>query len=769
MHISGLVQGVGFRPHVFRLATQHGLHGWVSNAKDGVHIECNATEADAKKFYTAVLADPPPNAVITRHTMEEVKMRQFSSFSIRAGAVATNTDLLLTPDFGICDACKKEIFDSSNRRYHYPFTTCLQCGPRYSIIQELPYEREHTTMAAWAMCEKCSGEYRNMANERYYSQTNSCPECAIAMHLLDANGVCLSHDTSEILHRLNDLLVDGAIAAVKGIGGYLLLCDAGNASAVQQLRHRKHRPAKPFALLYADIETARKDVIITEHEEAVLKSKTVPIVLCRLRNDEAGTICVQDIAPGLDKIGLMLPCSPLLLLIAKAFGKPLIATSANLSGSPIIIDDQEAMEMLKDIADYILTYDREIAVPQDDSVLQVTASGRQIILRRSRGLSPTYFPNPLENTNGCWLAMGSELKSAFAIQDKHQLYISQFLGNQESLASQVAYDRTLHHLLHLLQTKPDLILIDKHPGYFVSEHGKEIAAQEGIPYVSVQHHKAHFAAVLAENSLLNSRDPVLGVIWDGTGYGDDQQIWGGEFFLLENGEMERVAQLEYFPQLLGNKMSREPRLSALALMKFLPSKIPMMQSRFSVKEWQYYHQLIHQPADLLTSSMGRFLDGIASILGVCDTNSYEGEATMKLEALARNCNTEMMDYFPVPLKNGRLDFSMLLQEMTDAVAGREKSDYVAKKVFYSLTHAILRVAEHFNAKKIAFSGGVFQNALLKEMIMHTMDDKNELYWHRQLSPNDESIAFGQLACYHLMQERQRGAKQLATSLPMNHV
>lgn len=769
MHISGLVQGVGFRPHVFRLATQHGLNGWVSNAKDGVHIECNATEDDATKFYNAILTDAPPNAVITRHTIAEVKKKPFSSFTIRAGEVTAKADLLLTADFGICDTCKNEILDSSNRRYHYPFTTCLQCGPRYSIIQELPYEREHTTMAAWTMCEKCNGEYQNVANERFYSQTNSCPDCAIAMELFDATGVVQSNNPSLILHQLQDMLSNGAIAAVKGIGGYLLLCDAGNASAVQQLRHRKRRPAKPFALLYEDIETARKDVFITEQEEAALKSKTAPIVLCRLRNDEAVNICAPDIAPGLDKIGLMLPCSPLLLLIATAFGKPLIATSANISGSPIITDDQEALAMLKDIADYILTYDREIVVPQDDSVLQVCASGRQIILRRSRGLSPAYFPNPFENTKGCWLAMGSELKSTFAIQDRHQLYISQFLGNQERLASQMAYNKTQHHLLHLLQTKPDLILIDKHPGYFVSEHGKEIAVQEGIPYVSVQHHKAHFAAVLAENNLLNSREPVLGVIWDGTGYGDDQQIWGGEFFLLEEGEMERVAQLEYFPQLLGDKMSREPRLSALALMKFLPSKIPMLQSRFSVKEWQYYQQLIHQPAHLLTSSMGRFLDGIASILGVCDFNSYEGEAAMKLEALARNCNSEMKDYYPVPLKNNRLDFSMLLQEMTDDLADHEAADYVAKKVFYSLAHAILLVGEHFNTTKIACSGGVFQNALLTEMIVELMGDSNELYWHRQLSPNDECIAFGQLAYYHQIQEQQHGAKQHAASVLINEV
>lgn len=767
IHIGGLVQGVGFRPHVFRLAMQHGLNGWVSNAKDGVHIECNASEESAQQFYSGILAAAPVNAVITSHTIAEIKPQAFVSFTIREGEVNAGTDLLLTPDFGMCASCRNEVLDSSNRRYHYPFTTCLQCGPRYSIIRELPYERSNTSMAALKMCPVCNKEYFDVGDDRYYSQTNSCPACAIPMHLYDAAGVLLSSHTDELLHQLNTVLLQGAVAAVKGIGGYLLLCDAGNAAAVQQLRQRKHRPAKPFALLYADINFAKEDVIISRHEEAILKSKASPIVLCRLRDDKAINICAAGIAPGLGSIGLMLPCSPLLLLVAGTFGKPLVATSANISGSPIISDDQEALELLHGIADYVVTYDRDIVMPQDDSVLQVTATGRQIILRRGRGLSPGYFPNPLADTPECLLAMGAELKSAFAIQHKQQLFISQFLGNQENVASQFAYDKTLHHLLQLLQMKPDMILVDKHPGYFVSEHGKEIAAQQGIPYISIQHHKAHFGAVLAENNLLCSREPVLGVIWDGTGYGDDEQVWGGEFFLLENAVQQRVAQLEYFPQLLGDKMSREPRLSALSMLKFLPERMKIMQSRFSVQEWKYYSQLISQPADLLTSSMGRFLDGIASMAGICDINSYEGEAAMKLEALARKCNRPWKDYYPVPLKNNRLDFSLLLQELTDDVAQDKARDEIAQKVFYSLAHAIRRVSEHFNTRKITFSGGVFQNALLADMITDLMGGNNELYWHRQLSPNDECIAFGQLACYQLLRQQQQEEKLQNVSVLIN--
>jgi hydrogenase maturation protein HypF len=301
-----------------------------------------------------------------------------------------------------------------------------------------------------------------------------------------------------------------------------------------------------------------------------------------------------------------------------------------------------------------------------------------------------------------------------------------------------------------LQADPSMILADKHPGYFVSQHGKESAMIKNIPFVTVQHHKAHFGAVLAENNLLNRSEPVLGVIWDGTGYGDDKQIWGSEFFIYDNKEMHRVAQLEYFSQLLGDKMSREPRLSALSLLQFFPPGQSLMQSHFSEKEWQYYQQLLKQPASLLTSSMGRFLDGIASILGICHINTYEGEAAMKLEAFARTYSPPVKEYYPLPLKNNRLDFSLLLQEMTENIHQNKPGNFIAKKIFYSLAIAIGKLSENLRIKRIAFSGGVFQNALLTDMLIELFSEKFKLYWHRQLSPNDECIGFGQLACYHAM-------------------
>ena len=726
------------------------LTGWVSNTKDGVHIEINAEEKESALFYRSVIQQPPANAVIIAHRIKEVASKTFSSFSILPDSTDSKPDLLLTPDFAVCEHCKNEIADPKNRRFRYPFSTCLHCGPRYSIIKALPYERYHTTMSHLQMCGVCGDEYNNVYDRRHYSQTNSCSECGIPMHLYGAAGNVVSDQPEEILARCKQYLEEGLILAVKGIGGYLLLCDATNESAVQQLRSRKHRPARPFALLYASIENASKDVHISEYEEAALKDKAAPIVLCRLKEVQQNEICTSVIAPGLDKIGIMLPCAPLLQLLVNDFGKPLIATSANISGSPIIYNDEEALEKLSGIADYIITCDREIVVPQDDSVLQLTEKGEKIILRRSRGLAPNYFPNPFDATDECILATGGELKSAFAIQEQHQLYISQFLGNQESLASQEAFMHTSDHLFNLLQTKPSAILTDKHPGYFVSQRANELSLENNIPLFSVQHHEAHFGAVLAENNLLNTKEPVLGVIWDGAGYGDDQQVWGGEFFVFEDGEINRKVHFDYFPQLLGDKMSREPRLSALSLLKQLPAKQSVLEPYFSVTEWQYYQQLIKQPATLLTSSVGRLLDAVACILGICSINTYEGEAAMKLEAVARSYRGEMTDYYPLPVKNNRVELLLLLQDMMHDKEAGMPVNQVAAKVFYSLALTVGRMSDHLGIDKIAFSGGVFQNALLTEMIDTLYAGKKNLYRHRQLSPNDECIGFGQLACFHML-------------------
>lgn len=750
IHIKGLVQGVGFRPYVFREAALRGLNGIVYNSKDGVHIEINASEDEARSFYKQIIQAPPPNAILTSHTFVESGMNKYESFTITTGEGDTQPDLLIPPDYALCNNCRNEITDTKNRRYRYPFTTCLHCGPRYSIIRELPYERINSSMAIFSMCSDCKNEYEDMPGQRHYSQTNSCMHCAIPMHLYDKSRTEVSNVPADIFRLTENALKAGNIVAVKGMGGYLLLCDACNETAITMLRERKHRPLKPFALLYCDIAMAVQDVVISNEEKKALESKVAPIVLCKLKENPASGIISEAIAPGLDKIGLMFPSTSLLQIISHDFGMPLIATSANLSGSPVIYKDTDALEKLTGIADLILSYDREIMVPEDDSVLQVNATGHEIILRRGRGLSPNYFSPPFANVNKCTLAMGGELKSAFAVQQGETLYVSQYLGNQENTDSQDAFTQTASHLMALLQVKPSILLADKHPGYFVTQHARELAIKYDLPLYEIQHHKAHFGAVLAENGLLEINKPVLGIIWDGTGYGDDSQVWGGEIMLYENNDIQRLAHLDYFPQLLGDKMSREPRLSALSLLKRFPDKLLLTRPLFSETEWKYYHQLIHQPASLLTSSMGRLVDAIASLTGTCQANTYEGEAAMKLESLARGCAEMVRTPYTIILEKNRINISAMLHEITEDIINGIPVEFIAKKFFFSLAGIVGTISEQTGIDCIAFSGGVFQNTLLTDMIIELYSHEKELFWHRQLSPNDECIGFGQLACYHVM-------------------
>lgn len=754
IHIDGMVQGVGFRPCVCRIAERMGMNGWVSNSTDGLHIVCTDTPEKAELFYNTILQEPPANAVIRSHQLFETGLQEFNGFTIRESDASAKPNLLITPDIALCPQCRAELNNADDQRFQYAFTTCLECGPRYSIMTALPYDRENTTMAELAMCDHCSEEYNDIHNRRHYSQTNSCPDCSIPMHLFNNAGDELSKDPEHILIMVEEELKQGHIVAVKGLGGYLLIGDATNQLTIETLRDRKKRPSKPFAVMYPDMDSAKQDVNISEKEAAALSSKAAPIVLCRL-NEKTGTGLCQDlIAPGLDKIGVMLPYTPLLLLIAQNRAKPLIATSGNLSGSPIIYTDEDAMLWLGEQADVTLAFDRDIVTPQDDSVMQIApVSGQPIIIRRSRGLAPNYFPAPFQSDETI-LAMGAELKSAFALLDDRNLYISQFLGDQENYESQTSYTATLQHLLNLVQVMPKEILIDKHPNYFVSGSGKELAAAWEIPCTEIQHHVAHFGAVLGENDLLQEKEPVLGVIWDGTGFGDDGHIWGGEFFLLNNGEIDRYMHLDYFPQLLGDKMSREPRVSAVALLRNDMDKLMMIKDQFLGAEREFYMKVLAQPQNLLTSSMGRFLDGIASMLNIQTKNHYEGEAAMKLEAAARQCEEGHHDHYPLPFNQNRIDWTPMLHELLQERNAGRPVPSIARKVFNSLARLIGQVALKAGVRKIAISGGVFQNALLVDLVHEWLGADHELYFHRQLSPNDECIGFGQLACHQLEQYRK---------------
>ena len=756
IHISGLVQGVGFRPHVFRLALEQQVKGTVCNTPNGVHIYASAEEQTLKKFYHSLVDTPPPHAVITHHHAEVIAPLKFLDFHITESTASVTPELLLTPDFALCDACRTELTDPHSRRYHYPFITCTHCGPRYSVITSLPYDRCNTTMEPYEPCWQCKKEYHDPLNRRYYSQTNSCEDCGIPLHLYNQEGENICNDTECILVMVKDALSNGHIVAVKGIGGYLLLCDATNYFAVHTLRERKHRPSKPFAVLYPSVQTLEQDVVLSEKEKAELLSPVAPIVLCRLQQAPASGICTDQVAPGLQRLGVMLPYAPLLALIAEAFDKPLVATSGNISGSPIIYKDDQAMEFLGEIADFVLTHERSITTPQDDSVVQYTPNRQQrIVLRRSRGLAPGYYPVPFETSASTLLAMGAEMKGSFSLLQRNNCYVSQYLGDQGSYESQVSYKTTLSHLRQLLHADPDTILVDKHPGYSVSELGRNMAAEEGLPLVEIQHHEAHVAAVLAENRLLEAEHPVLAVTFDGTGYGTDGNSWGGEFFTWSNRRLQRYARLHYFPVLMGDKMAREPRLSALSLLHYLDAAHPLLKEKFSQTEWNLYQNQIRLNQHLVqTSSLGRLLDGVASLLGLADYNSYEGEAAMKLEALALTCRQIPENRYEFRLFKNVIYWQPVLEQVVADVQAGVAPAAIAWKVHAALVQVIAKVARYAGVTELAFSGGVFQNALLVDLLLEQLQPGHQLYFHQQLSPNDECISFGQLAWLQLQKQGQ---------------
>lgn len=745
IHISGLVQGVGFRPHVYRIATELQLKGWVNNSSDGVYIQVNAQKQVAEFFLDRIVREAPVNAIITNTSIQQTQDQKHIHFIIQESSNNALPNVLVTPDYAICDDCKKEIDEVNNKRNFYPFTTCIQCGPRYSIVESFPYDRCHTTMQKIKMCLSCEQEYYNIEDKRYFSQTNTCPECAIPMHLFNTSNTCIDHNNETIIAALIQAINDGKIVAIKNTGGYLLVCDATNKNSIQTLRLHKRRPSKPLAVLYPNSFMIEQDVILRPIEKKALTSTVAPIVLCKLNATSKSGIAINEIAPNLDKLGVMLPSSSLLYILSTQVNKPLVATSGNMSGAPIIYKDVDALENLFDIAELVLTYDRDIVVPQDDSVIMFTEKEQQVILRRSRGLAPNYFPTTIETNNECILATGGELKSAFAFSHQQNLYISQFLGDQSNLESQEAYAHTFKHFQKLFKSLPAVVLTDKHPNYFVSNAGNEIATTLNVSTYTIQHHKAHFASVLAENNLFDQAHKILGMIWDGTGYGEDGQIWGSELLSFYQGTMNRIAHLNYFPILLGDKMSKEPRLSALSILNKI-GKSEVVKKQFSDPEWNYYQHLLQENNLLHTSSMGRFMDAIACIIGVNSKSSFEGEAPMQLEALARNSYPHKA-YYSFTINNNVIGWNEFVNELLLDLDDNKEKDFIARKVINGLAELVYLLSDIQMCNHIAFSGGVFQNALLVDTIIGLNHANRKLYFHKQLSPNDENISLGQIAYY----------------------
>jgi hydrogenase maturation protein HypF len=741
--ITGQVQGVGFRPYVFGLAKKFLLKGTVSNNEQGVVIIVTGEEQSIDNFYKKLIQFPPPVAKIKSSSIHQIKNIQFKDFEIVFSKKEGAIKLMLTPDFAICNDCREEIIDKKNRRHDYPFTTCVNCGPRWAITESFPFERNHTSIDAFPMCEDCQNEYTNPENRRFHSQTNTCPVCGINMYLTDSEGNKFQIQKSNIFRRVAELLEAGHIIAIKNTSGFLLCCNAEKKEAVKKLRLKKNRPKKPFAILYPTAELLKKELAISSQQLKSLESVERPINIVSLANYK-GKIALDEVAPELSQLGVMMPYSGVLQLLANHLKSPIVATSGNIHGSPIISDNQEVFEKLQDVANYFLIHNLRIVHPQDDSVVKFSYKfKKEVIFRRSRGYAPNLF-NATIKTDKKIMSLGAHLKSTIAYLPNNYIYISEYLGNLDSFEVYNRFIKSTQNFVDVFEQKPDVLLVDAHPGYQSTIYGTEYAHTLQIDLHKIQHHKAHFASVLGENNLFHLEEPVLGVIWDGTGYGDDGEIWGGEFFKYDSHNMDRISHFEYFSWLARDKMSKEPKLSFYSLANEKMHSV--LKTKYSSKELNIY-SLLKTKNKLKTSSVGRLFDAVASLIGVCDINTYEGEAAILLENLVQDYNlNECKSYCSLQDDNMVPTYELFNNIYIDFQQGISNQKIITN-FFFTLTSIIIELARKFKIKHIACSGGVFQNTTLIDMLIELGQDEFKLYFNYNLAPNDENISHGQVMYY----------------------
>ncbi|MFD1314704.1 carbamoyltransferase HypF [Namhaeicola litoreus] len=736
---SGQVQGVGFRPFVFNLAKKHGLKGFVSNNENGVIIQATGCDNLVHQFYQEIILKPPPLALIKDQSIKQIPDFNFDSFKILKSSKSEKLNLPLTPDFAICKDCQSELLDQNNKRFNYPFTTCVNCGPRWSVTKNFPFDRANTTLAEKVMCENCTAEYEAPSNRRFHSQTNTCSDCGFQLCLADTNGEILSTNVSNIFTEIGQVILDGAILALKNTSGFLLCCDARNKEAIQNLRKRKRRPNKPFAILYPSLTLVKEHFKICDEEEQLLGNSVSPVVILshlKSKND----LLLNHIAPGLKQIGVMLPYTGILKLLSETLQIPLVATSGNIHGSPILSENGVAFGELIGVADFFLVHDLNIFNPQDDSVIKYSSKNKQkIIFRRSRGLAPSYFGFK-EKSKKTILALGAHLKSTIAFLPNDHIYVSQYLGNLDHFEVYQRFTKTTSYFLELFEQRPELLLIDAHPAYQSSLFGKELSKKFNSHLIKVQHHIAHFASVLGEHTLFD-HDRVLGVVWDGTGFGSDAQIWGGEFFLYENKEIERVGHFEYFNWLAGDKMSLEPRLSLLSLADETMSDL--LATKFTNEELKLYHVILKKN-QLKTSSVGRLFDAVASLLGICDLNSYVGEAAILLENNIVSLDFDKEEFYPFKKNSKNISPKLIIKSIFKDLQKGISQEKILSKFMFTLAKIIFYMAEKQKVKEIALSGGVFQNASLVDLLIDLKGKEYNLYFNESFSPNDENISFGQM-------------------------
>lgn len=774
IRVGGVVQGVGFRPFVHRLAERHGLRGWVLNDSAGVLIEAEGAVDALDAFVGALRAEAPPLARIESLRVVEGAPRGHGAFEIRPSRVDPGAYQLVSPDVATCPDCLREVLDPADRRYRYPFTNCTNCGPRFTIIRSLPYDRPRTTMRTFAMCPSCRAEYEDPGDRRFHAQPNACPACGPRVRLVPgrarpALGAGLpAEDGRDALARAAEMLRGGAVVAVKGLGGFQLACDATDARAVAALRERKRRPHKPFALMMATLEEIRDHCAVSAEEERLLTTPQSPIVLLRRRE---GSPIVEGVAPGNRYLGAMLPYTPLHHVLLRDVGRPLVMTSGNLSEEPIAAENDEALEALGTLADAFLLHDRGIHARYDDSVWFVPvvptgATGATAALpqpiRRARGYAPA--PVKLPFATRPTLACGAEMKNTFCLTRDEYAFLSQHIGDLENAETLEHLERTLALYRELYDVEPELVAVDLHPDYAATRLGRALAASGGLATVAVQHHHAHLASCLADNAWRPERGDVIGVILDGTGYGADGRIWGGEWLVGGYGGYRRAGRLQYLPLPGGDAATRHPwRIAAgylQALYGAVPGELlgPAAGPDALALIARQVERGLHAP---LTSSVGRLFDAVAALLGVRESISYEAQAAIELEMLATR--TRGGDgVYPYGLHRegdewvaglGPL-FDALLKDLRRGVGRDRIARRFHRAVARLATGLAARIAAETGLGTVALSGGCFQNRLLlREVVGGLRAEGLCVLLHRQVPCNDGGLSLGQAAAAQHRPER----------------
>jgi hydrogenase maturation protein HypF len=753
IRVRGIVQGVGFRPFVYNLGLELGLTGYVLNSSAGVTIEAEGEEAAVQKLIEALRHHPPPLAQINELTVAEISPSGDREFVIRESHAEAGEFVLVSPDVATCNDCWRDFGDRENRRYGYPFTNCTNCGPRYTIIQDIPYDRPMTTMSRFTMCDDCRREYLDPTNRRFHAQPNACPVCGPGLALIASDGSFPeehqyhSQDCSAIVHRARELLKQGKIVAVKGLGGFLLACDAENEEAVRLLRKRKRRSDKPFALMSRDLASVERFCEMSVEDRASLISQRRPIVVLPHRTDSPIS---RATAPGNNTIGVMLPYTPLhYLLFSDSPMDPsdftaLVMTSGNLSEEPIVTSNTEAWERLRSVADWFMFHNRDIHMRADDSVVR-TFAGTEHVLRRSRG----YVPHPVNLGIEMReiLAVGAELKNTFCLTKGSFAFLSQHIGDLENYETLTFFQETLANLKKLFRVEPQAIAYDLHPRYMSTHFAQQLPIAKKI---GVQHHHAHVASCMAENHL---KGKVLGVAFDGTGYGTDGKIWGGEFLVADFAGFERAAHLRYVPLPGGDAAIRQPWRIALSYLRdtFGADGLPSLEflKHVPAKELELVSAMLARNINTVeTSSCGRLFDAVSSLINVRQEVNFEGQAAIELEML---CDPDEAGSYPFEIVDGleaQIDLRPTIDKIVRDLAAMTPKNVIASRFHNTVATFVVEVCRRMKSRtglsRVCLSGGTFQNIyLLRRSTQYLEDAGFEVFTHATVPPNDGGISLGQ--------------------------